>query len=91
MSIALRHHAGARLVSYLRVKAVSAHDAAGPSEVPTGAYAMVDGALGWRLTERLQVLGTIRNLLDEAYQSSGGPRWVWAPGRHGSVTIVFTY
>jgi outer membrane receptor protein involved in Fe transport len=91
VSIALRHHAGARLVSYFRVKAVSAHDAAGPSEVPTGAYTLVDGALGWRWTERLQVLGTIRNILDEAYQSSAGPRWVWAPGRHGSVTLVFTY
>ncbi|HEU4890744.1 MAG TPA: TonB-dependent receptor [Vicinamibacterales bacterium] len=91
VSIALRHHAGARLVSYVRVKAVRAHDAAGPSEVPTGAYTMVDGALGWRWTERLQVLGTIRNLLDEAYQSSGGPRWVWAPGRHGSITLVFTH
>ena len=91
VSITLRHHAGARLASYFRVKAVGAHDASGPSEVPTRAYTMVDGALGWRWTQRLQVLGTIRNLLDEAYQSSAGPRWVWAPGRHGSVTLVFTY
>jgi outer membrane receptor protein involved in Fe transport len=52
---------------------------------------MMDAALGCRWTERLQVLGTIRNLLDESYQSSAGPRWVWAPGRHGSVTLVFTY
>src|SRR4029453_9139427 len=52
---------------------------------------MVVGALGGRWTSRLQVLGTIRNLLDEAYQSSAGPRWVWAPGRHGSITLVFTY
>ena len=91
VSVILRHHAGAHLVSYFRVKTVGAHDAAGPSEVPTVAYTMIDAALGWRWTERLQVLGTIRNLLDEAYQSSAGPRWVWAPGRHGSITLVFTY
>ena len=91
VSVTLRHHAGARLASYFRVKTVGAHDASGPSEVPTGAYTMVDGALAWRWTERLQVLGTIRNLLNEAYQSSAGPRWVWAPGRHGSVTLIFTY
>jgi outer membrane receptor protein involved in Fe transport len=91
VSITLRHVAGARLASYFRVKAVSAHDASGPSEVPTRAYTMVDGALGWRWTERLRVLGTIRNLLDESYQSSAGPRWVWAPGRHGSVSLIFTY
>ena len=91
VSIALRHHLGRRLSSYFRVKAVSSHDAAGPSEVPTRAYTMVDGAIGWRWTDRVQVLGTIRNLLDEAYQSSAGPRWVWAPGRHGSVTLVIGY
>jgi len=91
VSIALRHRLGARLLSYFRVKAVSSHEAAGPSEVPTHAYTMVDGGVWWRWTERVQVLATIRNLLDEAYQSSAGPRWVWAPGRHGSVTLLVTF
>ena len=91
VSIALRHHLGARLISYLRAKAVRSHDAAGPSEVPTTRYTMVDGAVRWRWTERVQVVGTIRNLLDEAYQSSAGPRWVSAPGRHASVSLVVTY
>jgi outer membrane receptor protein involved in Fe transport len=72
------------------MKTVGTHDASGPSEVATGAY-IIDGALGWRWTGRLQVLGTIRNLLNEAYQSSAGPRWVWAPGRDGSVTLIFKY
>jgi outer membrane receptor protein involved in Fe transport len=82
---------GARLISSVRVKAVGSHNAAGPSEVPTRGYTMLDGAAGWRWTPRLQILGTIRNLLDEAYQSSAGPRWVYAPGRHGSVTLVVTF
>jgi outer membrane receptor protein involved in Fe transport len=91
VSIALRHHLRARLASYVRVKTVGSHDAAGPSEVPTTRYTMVDGAVRWQWTERVQVLGTIRNLFDEAYQSSAGPRWVWAPGRHASITLVVTY
>lgn len=79
---------GTRLLSYARVKAVSAHDAAGPSEVPTRGYTLVDAGATWRLTSRLEVTATARNLLNEAYQSSAGPRWVWAPGRHASVALV---
>jgi len=91
VSIALRHSFGARLMSYARVKAVGSHDAAGPSEVPTTSYTTVDGAVRWQWTARVQVLGAIRNLFDEAYQSSAGPRWVWAPGRHASITVAITY
>jgi hypothetical protein len=36
----------------------------------------------------LQVVGTLRNLLNDSYYSSAGPRWVYAPGRHGAVTVV---
>ena len=35
--------------------------------------------------------GVGRNLLDTRYYSSAGPRWVYGPGRHGSVTIVVKY
>ncbi len=88
VSVTLRHVVRARLASYLRVKAVASHDAAGPSEVPTRRYTLVDAGASWRLTPHVEVIGAMRNLLNEAYQSSAGPRWVWAPGRHGSVTLV---
>lgn len=88
VSVTLRHSVRARLASYLRVKAVTSHDAAGPSEVPTRRYTLVDGGASWRLTPHVEVIGATRNLLNQAYQSSAGPRWVWAPGRHGSVTLV---
>jgi outer membrane receptor protein involved in Fe transport len=91
VSVTMRPHLGSRLSSYVRVKAVGSHHAAGPSEVPTRRYTMVDVGLGWQVTGRSRVLAAFRNLLDEAYQSSAGPRWVWAPGRHGSVTVVVTY
>jgi len=91
VSAIVRHALGDRLTSYLRVKRITAHDAAGPSEVPTSAYTLVDAGASWRVTRQLAVRGVLRNLLDESYQSSAGPRWVWAPGRHGSVTVVVTF
>lgn len=88
-SVSLRAYGfRSRLVSYARVKAVGTHDAAGPSEVPTRSYTLVDAGVAWRLTTHLDVIGTARNLLNEAYQSSAGPRWVWAPGRHAAITLV---
>ena len=75
--------AGDQLATYVRIKAVGAHDAAGPSEVPTEGHDIVDAGIAWRLTGHVELRGALRNLLNEAYQSSAGPRWVWAPGRHG--------
>jgi len=91
VSVTMRPRLGARLASYVRVKAVGSHQTAGPSESPTRRYTMVDVGLGWQVTSRSRVLAAFRNLLDEAYQSSAGPRWVWAPGRHGAVTLVISY
>jgi len=79
------------MVSYLRIKAVGSHDAAGPTEVPTSSYTMLDAGLRRRLWHNLDVVATMRNLLNESYQSSAGPRWVWAAGRHGSVTLVVAF
>jgi outer membrane receptor protein involved in Fe transport len=70
---------------------VGAHDAAGPSEVPTESYQLLDVGVVWRLTGHLELRGALRNLLDEAYQSSAGPRWVRAPGRQASLTTVVAF
>ena len=90
-SVTLRHGVSARVASYVRLKVVGSHDAAGPSEVPTERHTLIDAGVSWRLTHQVQILGALRNLLNEAYQSSAGPRWVWAPGRHGSVTMVVAF
>jgi len=90
-SAIVRHRAGARVASYVRIKAVGSHRAAGPSEVPTGDYRLADAGVSWRLTPQLELRGAMRNLLNDAYQSSAGPRPVLAPGRHASVTIVVTF
>ena len=91
VSVTVRYTAGARVASYFRIKAVGSHDAAGPSEVPTQPYTLADAGVGWRVTPHLELHGVMRNLLNEAYQSSAGPRWVWAPGRHGSLTVVVAF
>jgi hemoglobin/transferrin/lactoferrin receptor protein len=87
IGVVMRH--GLRAVSsYVRITASASHDAAGPSEVRTPGYALVDAGAAWRVMRHLEIVGTARNLLDSAYYSSAGPRWVYAPGRRGSVTVV---
>lgn len=90
-SVSVRHRAGARVTSYVRIKAVGAHRAAGPSEVPTTAYRLADAGVSWRVTSQLELRGAARNLLNEPYQSSAGPRWVLAPGRHASMTLSVAF
>jgi hemoglobin/transferrin/lactoferrin receptor protein len=88
VSLTIRSAVDVRVSSYLRLKAIAAHPASGPSEVPTSSFTLVEAGVRWRLTPHLDLLGVARNLLNAAYQSSAGPRWVWAPGRHGAATIV---
>ena len=87
IAVVTRHSLRA-VSSYVRVAAFASHDAAGPSEVPTPGYWLVDAGAAWRVMRQLQVVGTVRNLLNDSYYSSAGPRWVYAPGRQGSMTVV---
>jgi hemoglobin/transferrin/lactoferrin receptor protein len=90
-SMIVRHAGGRRVSSYLRVAAYRAHTAAGPSEVSTPGYRLVDAGISWRLSSRVAVHGIARNLLNESYYASSGPRWVYAPGRQGVVTMALTF
>src|SRR5215204_1108932 len=87
VSLIFRHTAARRLDSYVRVAAVTRHDAAGPSEVPTPGYVPIDAGAIWRWTARAEVRAVGRNLLDQRFYSSAGPRWVEAPGRNASITV----
>ena len=88
ISLMARHVWRERVSSYLRVSAIAPHERAGPSEVPTPGYTLIDAAMSWRVTHVLDVRATFRNLLDASYYSSAGPRWVWAPGRQAAITLV---
>jgi outer membrane receptor protein involved in Fe transport len=85
-----RHVWRQRLSSYVRVTAVSGHRHAGPSEVSTPGYTLVDAAAAWRVSGVVDVRATLRNALDASYYSSAGPRWVWAPGRQLALTVVLS-
>jgi len=87
IAVAFRQTAGARVGSYVRVAAVGRHDSAGPAEVPTPGYVAADAGAVWHASSRVEVRGVARNLLNERWYSNAGPRWVYAPGRSGSLTI----
>lgn len=84
-------HSGERVSSYLRAAVAARHDEAGPAEVPTPAWSTLDAGSVWRCSRRLELRGTIRNMLDRPAYSSAGPRWVYAPGRNGVVTLALLF
>jgi vitamin B12 transporter len=88
LALIARHVWRGRLSSYVRVAGVAEHERAGPAEVPTPGYTLVDAAVSWRVTSALELRAAIRNALDASYLSSAGPRWVLAPGRQGLLTVV---
>ena len=91
IGVVIRQSTGGRLASYIRVAAVARHDAAGPSEVPTPGFVPLDAGASWHLSARIDMRGIVRNLLDQASYSSAGPRWVYSPGRNGTLTIVVVF
>jgi outer membrane receptor protein involved in Fe transport len=91
MAVVIRHAMAGRVSSYLRAAAVARHDAAGPSEVPTPGFVNLDAGTAWHWSSHVDVRGIMRNVLDQPAYSSAGPRWVYAPGRNGSITLVVQF
>lgn len=88
----VRHSAaGARLSSYIRLSRIFAHAAAGPTEVATPGHTQVDVAANWAIRPGIEVRAVARNLLDQRFYASAGPRWVFGAGRHGSLTLLLTF
>lgn len=86
--VVIRRGGGGRMSSYLRGAVAARHDQAGPAEVPTPGWSTVDAGAIWRVTRRVELRSTVRNLLDGRAYSSAGPRWVYAPGRNGALTLT---
>jgi outer membrane receptor protein involved in Fe transport len=91
VSVGLRYAAEGMAATSLRFARIAAHDEAGPSEVATPGYTLVEAGLAVTVRRGLEARFTVRNLLDAPYHSDAGPRWVSAPGRHGSLTLVLTW
>jgi hemoglobin/transferrin/lactoferrin receptor protein len=82
---------GSRGYSQARVSFLARDNRPGPSEVAAPGAQVIDISGGWRFSRRLELRAILRNLLDEAYYASPDPRWVYAPGRSGSVTLGFEF
>ena len=63
----------------------------GPTEIISPGYTLLDVSGGIPLTRNLDVRALVRNLLDETYQASPDARFVFAPGRNGSITAVVRF
>lgn len=86
-----RKEFGGRAFAQLRASFMATDDRPGPSEIEAPAANVVDLSAGWTFRPGVELRGIVRNLLDEAYYASPDPRWVYAPGRSGSVTLAFKF
>ena len=91
ISFLVRKDFGGRAFAQMRAAFLANDDRPGPSEVSAPGGSLVDLAGGYPLTRHLEVRANVRNLLDDAYYASPDPRWVYAPGRSGSVTLAFQF
>ncbi|MBA3298278.1 MAG: TonB-dependent receptor [Acidobacteria bacterium] len=77
---------GRRLTAYVRTAAAARDDRPGPSEVRAPGSVDAGAGVALRFGRRLEVRGAARNLLNQRYYASPGAKWVYAPGRSGSLT-----
>ena len=77
--------------AHIRVAAFSDDERPGGSEVRAPGYTLLDAGASWTLSPHLEVRANGRNLLNRSYFASPDPRWVFAPGRSVSATIVIGY
>ena len=75
----------------VRASFTAEDDRPGPSEIVAPGATILDLSAGWRFHPGLELRGIVRNLLDEAYYASPDRRWVYAPGRSGSLTLGFQF
>jgi outer membrane receptor protein involved in Fe transport len=91
LTLLLRKDFGPGTYAHVRGEFRARDDRPGPSEVPAPGASIVDLGGGYRLTSRLDLRATVRNLLDHSYYASPDPRWVYAPGRSAALTLAFQY
>jgi len=87
LSVVLRKAFGAKTSAFARVAVYAEDDRPGPSEILAPGHTNLDAGFSWALSERLELRGAVRNLLNEEYYASPDPRFVVAPGRNAFVTV----
>jgi iron complex outermembrane receptor protein len=90
-SIQVRKAVGTQLMAFVRLAVTDKDARPGPSEVEAPGYTSLDLGAGWHAGRRLEVRGAVRNLLNEEYYASPDPRFVFAPGVNGFVTVAVKF
>ncbi len=85
-SLVLRKSFGARVMAFGRVAFFADDNRPGPSEIAAPGHTNLDLGATWIVMDHLELRGAATNLLNDQYYDSPDPRWVYAPGRAGSVT-----
>lgn len=88
VSATLRGIVARRFGVHGRVAAVVRDGRPGPSEVTAPDYRDVGAGATMRAGRHVELRAAARNLLNDRYYASPGMRWVHAPGRSGSFTVV---
>ncbi|HYN10255.1 MAG TPA: TonB-dependent receptor [Vicinamibacterales bacterium] len=91
ISFVVRKAVTAELMVFGRVARYAEDDRPGPSEVAAPGHTNVDVGTSWLPSKRLEIRGSVRNLLNQEYYASPDPRFVLAPGVNGSVTVLVRF
>ena len=90
-SLVLRKAQASNLMWYVRLAEHADDDRPGPSEIAAPGHTNLDAGASWFLTDRVELRGAVRNILNEEYYASPDPRFVFAPGVNGSVTLAVRF
>ena len=89
--LVVRKNWTSRAYAQARASLMADDERPGPSEIKSPGAQVIDVSAGWRVGPAVELRGIVRNLLDAAYYASPDPRWVYAAGRSGSVTLAFEF
>ena len=90
-SVLVRKSFAARASAFVRLAVYGEDGRPGPSEVDAPGHANLDLGATFAIHRRVEIRGAVRNLLNEEYYASPDPRFVFAPGVNGFVTIAFRH
>lgn len=87
-SVSMRKAFAADVLVFMRLANYADDDRPGPSEIVAPGHTNLDAGVSWFLSRRVELRGSVRNLLNQEYYASPDPRFVLAPGINGAITFV---
>jgi hemoglobin/transferrin/lactoferrin receptor protein len=91
VSVLVRKSFNERLMTFVRLAVYADDDRPGPSEIAAPGHTNLDLGATWTMSERFELRGSVRNVLNDEYYASPDPRFVLAPGVNGFVTLAVKY